>query len=769
MRKTMLRSIERIKYTSFASSLQIPDYFLTFMSEEDESYKFKISFNISIDEIQNDESKFLKLEIYEKTRFKPTPILQSANVFLTRGADSIIASKFIKNSKIIEKYKNLSLLLKQSSTSISTKTLQRIEAPLFSSTQSQTIKNLFDLKKKNLELISQFGVDPSEVAIDRYTKNEILTNLKNYYLFDALDKLSKDEEYYGVVDQNKKKTRLYSHFIISIPKKYDNKDLEAIFEIYANDNFDGTPIYLPIKKVFNISDALEIENSIKNKPNISAIATNNNKLSGLEVIQRDSNASNILVQKKTIIKSGLITNYSTIFEEPVSIDTKKKLSETNSPSEIQIYRCVSQKNDASDKSITMYKNIVAGTTITIDASVMSLSNDQANKAIKIQVNNCPDEAKQIKIKRRRLIDSTKFENEVEVCSFSDIQANSFEFIDRNVDDDATYFYSVVYKANGTEVESVSKIHKFLNTQNKDISVTINTINSSIQDGKISNSFAIATTVKFKEENIIKDALKNSDIYEEFKNEFEKIRSNFQDIIFYKITRTNLSISPGIQETFSTIFNGSTGGLFIDDTASQKSSNVAEINPSHVYQYQVHAYFKSPITLLKEYVKTGETEVIRAADGRPSVRKKYQYKPYKWLQPSVQKQGTFLAQDAAGNLIKPSLIEDGEIGVVGEVLYSNLKEFITIRDCHAKRFDEKKVVLSWSVSGFLNEFDHFVVVKESGEQRKIVSTIFGTRYIDELTQEDYGTIIYYVIPVYNDYSVGAAVRSEFILYNPEEVQ
>ena len=66
------------------------------------------------------------------------------------------------------------------------------------------------------------------------------------------------------------------------------------------------------------------------------------------------------------------------------------------------------------------------------------------------------------------------------------------------------------------------------------------------------------------------------------------------------------------------------------------------------------------------------------------------------------------------------------------------------------------------------FDHFVVVKEANSTRQLLGAFIGQELFDFLGPADVGTIIYYVIPVLYDFSVGTALRSNAVVVDPEEL-
>jgi hypothetical protein len=93
--------------------------------------------------------------------------------------------------------------------------------------------------------------------------------------------------------------------------------------------------------------------------------------------------------------------------------------------------------------------------------------------------------------------------------------------------------------------------------------------------------------------------------------------------------------------------------------------------------------------------------------------------------------------------------------------------LEIKSASAKRADIKTVFINWKIDASLEEYDHFVIVKESNGKRAILATTHNLKYADVIKLSDVGTIIYYITPVYNDYSVGPTIRTNSIVVNPEE--
>lgn len=766
--------LQYIKSNKQLTPLRVTDYFATLISESGEGYKFNFAYNILKKDIEAG-ARSLKITIYPKNYDYSSPKI-SGKIAYAKSLSSFIDAKKLKETLVLSNTVNLMIFLTNSIGSIdntpqqvNTRTLSPISPATIEFYRNQGSNSTSDttlLRENMLGLIVDHRLDPSNAILKQVEKSStnytMISSLQNYYLNEALQDLNSNETYYEVTTKDTKRQndeRLYLNSNFVIPAQFVNDELEVNFEIYGPGQ--SVSNYTKITKTIVVSNFLEIINRVKQKPVIGAVG---NSFESLEVVQIDPNAKSLTVQKKTILKSGEVSYYSPLNS---FVDVKQNdiqnVKDVNSQSEIQIYRCVSYKQDIS--KLSSYKNAIAGTTFVIDPTVLLLSNDQSQKAVKIEVMQAPRIAGSVKIQKRRLVSPSKFESEyVDVVGFSSLSNESYATWDYNVKDGEIYEYKLTYdgRDKAIEFDSISKTHKFLNIKNKNISVSMTNLSPVFVNNKLEISFNISTQNVDKEANVIKTALDNEKLFEQFKAEFEEsLKDRLQEIIFYKLVRVDLNKSPGVEEQFLNVIPSSNATNFTDNVQSQLASNVAELNPFHNYRYQLYAYYKSPLSILRDYTKT---QKVRMGDGK---EKTVYWKPYKWIQPDVINKSTFIAQDVDGNLLKPSLIEDGDGGIVAEITQIGLKQALQLSTCKASRFDSKNVIINWGVQDVLKNYDHFVIVKESGKKRVILDTVIGTSYVDELKIEDLGTVIYYVIPVFNDYSIGLAKKTNHITYRPEE--
>jgi len=224
----------------------------------------------------------------------------------------------------------------------------------------------------------------------------------------------------------------------------------------------------------------------------------------------------------------------------------------------------------------------------------------------------------------------------------------------------------------------------------------------------------------------------------------------------------------MRETFDDIasFGGAEGNNsvnFVDNTLTQKVYSISPIVPNTSYMYEVRTFIRDPSTLLKEVFIKKSTKV-------DSFVKNYFFKPYKWRQPFTLKNGTIFPFTDGGDLNGSKLIlDDGEVGTTATVTLPAFSTSGSIFNVRAERLDAKKLRISWDLQQLPNNYDHFLVVKEVDRKREIVAAVCTKDMIYSLKKTDVGTVIFYVVPVLNDFTVLSAVRiNQSIVIDPEEM-
>ena len=789
----MLKFIEERKVES---SLEVSDHFATFLYEDETDYHFNISFSIFQSEISKNSLEKIKIKVYnsdvtiDPVTFVQTslpskikPSIEKKNLGISRvlekdielrrssksKKDSLIAEVDVRLLDAIDKSVLTDIKIGNNVSDIKSllKTrpiLKKESRKSPRSSPSQSNLKLNDLRYQNIKILNTLKVDPSEAIFQKdLQSNSLVSNLKDFYLTTALDSLTKENVYLVPVNLPVFVDRKYFQTQIKIKKELSkSSNLTFSFELYRIDKFEM--FSLPQKRAVNIFKHISLSNVIKNAPVAHPFYALSKKLTSISVTQKDDLADTIEVKKKTINSIAECSSYSKVALFNLKNNFSNSFVTSDSPSQLLVYRFIPQSSNGAASAGFVFKNIVVGSSIEIDTTGIIITDDQKANIVNIEVVNPPESAIKYKIEKRKLVGGS-FTNFVTVKDFSELKRREKQVQDKNVFSGEIYEYVVKYISSGNRISnSVSKIHKYVNNSlGKTLTVSISDVSLSTVNGQPSVSFSISGTTVDGEANIIKAALEQANIYNEFSSEFEKIKDQFQDIIFYKVSRTNLSKSPSEKEEFKDILNGPVAN-FVDNFETQKNSGVLTLDLSASYKYEIRAYFKNPLTLLRDYVHEGTTSIKL---GEKVVNKPYKYRPYKWLQPKTRFSGTLSAEDENGNLLVPTLIEDGDAGVVAVTTISGLDKILKIDDFSAERVDINKVLLKWSLTERQEEYDHFVIVKEVNQKRDIIASVYYPEYVDSITTKDFGTVIYYVIPVLNEYSVGQAARSNAVIIDPEE--
>lgn len=757
--------IRPTKQQPIKTSLTVPDYYATLTEEQPNNYIINLFCHVLKQDIVKNNFSTLNVKVYEK--LAPKVISRSSNPAFR---DSKVLRESIEKNKsmILESSVNLrkyNLELKAELT----KSLIECTPPVFNSLlQAATINdNNQSLQDCNIEIIKGLKLDPSEAILmnSLMTDNQKdINKLKNHYLLNGI-KNNGNVKYYTVADKAITKERIYINFPISIPKKYVNSELEIVFQLQKTKSINHVVVVNGelLTRILRVSNLLSLKNLSIKKPSIEL------SFDGLHLFQNDEKAKAFKLQKKSINKSFIISNYQTIAQDN---NTKKdfliSVKQADSISELQIYRCLAFNSDANNHAFCSYKNLIFGTTFNIDSTILLVQESKENNGVEITVQNPPANASEFKIFKKRYIPDClgAQEEEVSISRYQPTKPIPNVVIDTNITSGDTCEYFVRYKINdGTIQTSVSKIHQFFDvSKNKPITAQITSTLIDEYQLKPSVSITLDPRVIDEETSIIQRSLINSNFYEEYKSTFEKQLDKIQDLIFFKVVRTNLSKSPAIQEEFLDILTKS-NLIFVDNTNSQKNSGVSELNLYDSYMYEFKAYYKNPLSLLKEYIIETPTKITTA---NKTLLKGYRYKPYKWNQKRVLNTGTTLSEDEKGNLNSPTLDEHEYTGVIAKTYVQKLGKDVGVNKCTAKRVDKNHIILNWQIISSHEEYDHFVIVKESNGKRKLLETTCNTQYLDTIDLNDAGTIIYYVTPVYMDYAVGNSASSNYIVLDPDEI-
>lgn len=768
-RKTV--PIELISKPLKTSTFSVPSYYASIVDENNQEYHVKFIFNIQRTDFdfsikiaddngsQNTSNGVSKLKI----KFYPENYAINENLTnkefknkQTKEYDNIEFSKIENDQLLLEYIVDLSSY-KPPTYPKARRILSKISSPLKDDT---SLDSNIDIKETNLFVIKTFKIDPSTVLKEKlFNKGtKEYKNLANYYLKNALKNLSINyPRYETIIDQNAISTIFMSH-IVKIPKKIKGEKIRkfsVVFEPCTQDTY--IPTFESVTKNLDLEDLLNNASSLKEPEFTQSINKNYNKLCAT---LKDNLTNKLFLQKKTIDYNGSTSFYKNINSAALVKDNSIEVSDLQESNKINIYRCISTFDQATSDRST-YKNLVAGQLSFIDSTIMLPSNSGQDKAVKIELLNVPSEVVTYKLEKKVLLQNSDGYDGGMILVSNFRNKDDTIVMDYNVVKNKTYEYFLTYRLkNGNQIASISKLHKYLDPQTV-ISTDITDVTiSENYNGEPKVTFSITAKIEQSHSELLKSALENAGIGEQFAKEIQGEKAFFQNLLFFKVKRINLSASPGVEEEFKDFLDASS---FEDDELSRKNSGVSKLDLSQTYQYEIRAFLKNPIELLPKYIKVVEQVTING-----TTYKARAYRPYKWFQKSVLESGTTNSENEDGNIINSQFLQDSDIGVVNTVKLDTLKKILGVRNVSANRITVEKITLKWDISNSGDYYDHFVIVKEVNHVRKILTTTHNKNYIDTIdSAKDMGNIRYYITPVYYDYTVGTTVASQVITIDPEE--
>jgi hypothetical protein len=780
----------------FDTSVEVPKYFANLIEENESSYTFEIFFSILQSSIVKNKLEKIVINVTNKNVTldkNGSKILSSRQAYIPKKSitkigrhsldkeingfsDKVKAFKASINSIIASQYINLNQYvypsvreeLSNNKIAKNVTSLYGYVDVLYSSNEQPAMPqfnnlSLDSLKIYNLTLLSKYLIDPSDIIYDEYKNSNILEikNLRNHYLNDILNSLPKENAYFYAKKEKTFLDKISISTYIDIPKNLANSNLDIAFETYKFGS--GHPVSI-IRQDINLIKHVNFLKLVKNtKPLFSN--SSNQSSSRLSFTQKEGFDSYSIL-KKEVTNTGHTTQYQKSFSGLLQSNKNVSKLITKPPTNLEIYRCIIG-DSISTVSNPTFKNLVIGNKIDIDSTgLVVTSHKTRDNSVVINLVNPPEYAIAFKISRRQFFDK-HFSPYLDISNYQYLTKKSIIVFDNTVSKDTIYEYKVFYRTkNGTIKESKSSIFEYINSSiNSGISTKISNQNTSKNENienpievKFDIQSSLTPDASTDQTTKIKKLLQTQGIYGEFQNEMSNLTEKFDSLITHIVNRVNLTT--GLRESFVEPLESTstTGNQFIDNYESQKINSVSPLDSNTSYLYEVIVSLRDPVSLIRDYVKQVQ---IR--------NKTYFYRPYVWRHPKTIKTGTLFSLDADGNISSSkSPFEHGVIGITATYTASSLNDLSTITDMTAERISINKVRLSWSVYGDASDYDHFILIKEANGKRNFLTTVFSTDAYDHLEDGEFGTILYYIIPIFSDYSVGKPIKSNSVIVDPKEI-
>lgn len=811
--------------TSTTSELiYLSSYFATLLNETDEHYEFEFTFGVKWTDIVKKDIQKFSIDIFNhdvirtsdgkkqiapqqklfkvnnKASFQPgvsktNAILQGAiNAFgdVKEKNDSLIAStsklflmtpeyasflQVLKNNfKASGKFPEGSVNFPFPLLSLKTK---NVFAPI-----ENSIAPASSIKYKNLTLIGENLIDPAlaivkDVSQDKNAR-QIVNEIRDFYKNGATTGLPKEDFYFEVgYSRNQPLTQFYRTSSVLIPKKLVINSVDVVFSLYTGGNNQEICVAQSKKKLDVKKHSKFLKYPYKKLP-IGPTTSNlvstfpqfeakHSIVVGDSAMVKNQKLDSLKIETKKIDRHGVCQDKTYKLIKGLEYRNYVATSEN-----FVIQRSFAVDSESTSTS-QYFDSCVVGHAAKIDTSVLIITKVK-NDPTYVRINNIPPYVASGKIEKKIWNNENHSGfSPVEIITFSNLNSNFFEHVDQNLIDGRLYLYSVSYVTHqGDALNSVEQYHECkLGLENKyNVTTTLVNFEISVNENETRVSFQVNSEIERPSIEQVKQLLVDTTISSQLSNLIsQEVQEKFGMILSHKVAR--LDLTTGIREFFNTptqTLSGLGSQLFIDDKSTRLLNNVSKFDPTHSYVYELNTAVSDPKTLVRDLVVNEQL--------RP-YGKSYSFRPYRWYQKQVKEKGTLYAEDEKGNLIGFDHFQENNQGVsFKEELPSSIRyEFLQPKNLLVERVNKKLARITW-VTQLMESYDHFVVIKEVGGQRKLMGAFFTNELYDDLrleqsdvnkSQHDFGTIVYYVVPVFKDFSVGNAIKSNAITVDPLEFQ
>ena len=709
--------------------ININDFdFLKIISIDHEEIKFKISYSINQTDIILKNLSTSKVKILDKLAIYDAN-LKNDNDF------SKVTKKILNFSR--DRFEQLSNTTNVYNSKIdNTSTIDNTIISLIKANDKDSIHQF--IKKvstiKDVKKIQEFNYDEN---IDEKLKNT--TEFTSIMVYESIidDSASLEKIITLKIDKIKDESGLYKNLFLQI------------------DLIDNTQTSVQqIIKEFDISKYIDIFLMPKTPPIVTYQNLTNTKAI-LKIKQTDKNAKYVRIYQKIISSSSnLNDNYFQLINK---IETNGFLEVVMyvpmSKKSTYVYRVVS--SNEYDKLSCEYTDVTIKNHNKIQSKFLAMSYRNLQSSIDIDIRNVPSNVISFTVLRKNLSIKEKVYKKINDSHvFIEEDKEYYSFSDASVKSNNIYEYvcKLNYKNGHTENTGIIVVEYQPNSSNI-IETKISNFKIDNLNDKIDVNFNISTVITNDNFNNLYNMLKMQGYDELYLQEIKDEKDKLQNLIAYEIYRYD--ITSGVEEYFGVI----TENEFIDSKFATRSS-VSPLVAGRIYRYRVSTLLRKSDTLFEDLSKSATDKITK---------KVYTYNPYKFFHPIALTKGNIITNKSVKSNYSKNEMSHGSIGNHVEIdavlTNSNNKvvEFVS------KLYDNN-IVLSWRYNGDLSNVDHFEVYKEQFDSpnRLIIgkchavenSSLFTfTKEINKLN--DYGDIVYVVIPIFNTYTSGTEQKSNKI--------
>lgn len=636
-----------------------------------------------------------------------------------------------------------------------------------------------DVSLKNLrkELLSLSGIDPSSVFTrppNVITDYQALSGLPGS--FSTSNLWSKDSNLYNAyvsnyssVNEERTSADISDEKLINVmvsesldlmtvpvrvvfKKTEGTNTINDVFvKFEAIDTSSGNTIQ-SIVRPLSVNKHIKIFNTPLKPPNVQVAKKSFGNKVALSIKQMDRLADSVVIFKKKIYSSQPTENetpYSYVGSYPVDMKhTAHILLDAPSNKTTNIYRCIPAKNGINGSS---FVNVLVKEKYYHDKTIV-LTSKTSEAGIVLEAKNIPPDVVSLYFMYKNLSTKEKDYSLVSVPILINETIRQSDFVSvvaQGLKQNNVYDFVIkCFYRDGLFEYSSKDIVKY--TEQTPGKVSINLQNLQVEGSEeIDVKFTVDMEVTEGDLDFLVKLLNQTDSEKYFSDDIKKQRDQLKSLLAYKVERIDLTNRD--KENL---------GMFIDvnfsDKKARQKSGAKSLQAGKSYRYIVSVLMRDPETLFGSYIKQIQD---------PITRKNFNSSPAKFLMPTALRTGTLR------NISRNKTTIGFEDGLIGSSFTIDVKinsTFSNVMDAKAEIFDRRKVIISWKVDGRLDDYDHFVIMKESYGIRSIIGCAHtqvisnNCFWIHDFDKSEQGQVRYWIVPILSDYGESAPLITNSLI-------
>lgn len=538
--------------------------------------------------------------------------------------------------------------------------------------------------------------------------------------------------------------------------KLEGADLTSLFVQFELVNTETGQAADTVTKTLNVSKHLQAFSTPRVPPIVKVTPSEISSLVNIEVHQVDPKATAVLIYQKPIftVDPG-VNDYTLIGSFNVTSQQRSVQIQVNRPlHSAVIYRVIAQGVQATP-GFDFTNAVIAPARYTPIRSI-ALSVAQVDNGINVECRHIPTNVVAVQFLRWNLttFDASYTTVGADVGFIDDAtrKMDLVSTVDADVSIDNVYRYAarLIYLDGNTE-DFGSAIIEFIQPSPGEVDTRIDNLQV-VHDIVPNVTFDISTITVDTNLDAVKSMLELQGISQFFQGDIATQRDQLKDLIAHAVQRVDLTT--GRRENFGVITTTS-----FDDSALRKNQAIEPLAYGHKYRYEIYPLLRAPETVFEALQKT-------VVD--PTTKKPYSFLPSKFLHPIALNHGTLVSATGASQRYAKDPMSFGIIGAITVVEASFDDSVASIVDPQASRFDRFTNSITWGVRGDINQIDHFIIMKQVHGIRTAIGKAhseftYGTcQYLHDIDDSDEGVVSYIVVPVMNDYRIGAEAITNTVL-------